>query len=337
MLDKYEELDFISSLNLPKMKQIPSGYNFQCVFCNEGHSKGRKKRAYLLINNRDKGNRYFCHNCGKSVSFKTFLEEYDHGLFLKYLDKERESKIKGLKNGSITWGKKQTIKYESKKNEIEYINLKEFPFIKVIQNNKAIEYLNRRRIPKKYFTSLYYCPIFSDDWGKYPFQDMVIFPFYDGEVNVYGFQGRSINRKLFHTHSLEGFKIYNIFNVDKNSRVYVFESIIDSMYIDNSVAILGSTVSKDFFSEIKDVVYCFDNDRTDVSYEKLEKLVNDGEQVFIWPDNIKQKDIGDLIEDDWTQTDIITLIDRHVVTGTKALVTIGLKKTRKRKKSYDAS
>ena len=74
MLDKFDELEFVNQLFLPRSKKVPSGLNFECPFCKEGKSQGRKRRGYLLLTDPQKGNRFYCHNCHIDLSFKNFLK-----------------------------------------------------------------------------------------------------------------------------------------------------------------------------------------------------------------------------------------------------------------------
>ena len=82
---------------------------------------------------------------------------------------------------------------------------------------------------------------------------MVIFPCYmpDGET-LYALSGRHIDFKRFYIHSKnESFKVFNIFGVNLNENVFIFESIIDSYTVDNSIACLGADISKNILKMIK--------------------------------------------------------------------------------------
>ena len=66
------------------------------------------------------------------------------------------------------------------------------------------------------------------------------------------------------------------------------------MFLDNAIAVAGSDLE---MKQLKNkAVYIFDNEpRNTEIIKKMEKLIDNNYQVFIWPKNIKDKDIYDII------------------------------------------
>jgi len=281
MLDKYEELSFIPRLGLKRLIRVPSGYTSECPMCLEGKSAGRKRRFFILTtSHKYKNVVVMCHNCSESMSLKNYLRHHEGALFVEYQELEKKRFIDNLRQGKMR--KKQ------QSNEIETEELKMIPLPQEFAPLKDFAlptmYLKKRKIPKKMLERLYYC-----NTPNHNCSDMVIFPFYKGE-EVYGYQGRSVTEKRFHNNVQEGFKLYNIYNVDTKKPVYIFESIIDSLFIENSVAMMGSDISTQMLKKLKEPIFIFDNDKTGI--EKSLKYAF-GNKIFIWPEALPTKDINE--------------------------------------------
>lgn len=336
MLDKFDELEFVNQLSLPRSKRVPSGLNFECPFCLEGKSKGRKRRGFLLLTNPAEGNVFYCHNCHKSLSFKNFLKEYNLSIYQDYLTKEKSLYIEKLKKGEIN-AKQRKTEWKVEKSKIKYFSLNGNYFRPVYRYEQALQYCLKRKIPQTHIERLFYVP--DEPISQYiaaplraeleTLRGMVIFPFYSIK-GIYGYQGRSIEGKRFHTRSQPGHKIYNVFNVDPNERVYIVESIIDSMFLSNSIALLGSSLGdSEHIKRLKDRVYVLDNDRTDDTLNQMEKLVDAGESIMIWPDWIEEKDINEMVINGKA---IFTFLETNIYSGLKAKVKIKTLKWKKKKK-----
>jgi DNA primase len=115
---------------------------------------------------------------------------------------------------------------------------------------------------------------------------------------MYGFYSRSIGTKMFCTYNNElniGYKVWNWFNVDKTKTVYIFEGIFDgiSSGLTNIIALMGAKLPDERLKELKDPVFCLDNDGvqsvTDNAIHKAaQRLAGYGKEVFIAiPDQIK--------------------------------------------------
>jgi len=114
---------------------------------------------------------------------------------------------------------------------------------------------------------------------------------YDTEFTDETFRGVCDNLSL----------IFNIFNVNLEAPVTVFEGPIDSFFFRNSVATAGATKIKEFFDDLDNIRYFYDNDQTGKknAMEKLKK----GLPAFLWKKffqenkykNKRLKDLNELI------------------------------------------
>ena len=172
-------------------------------------------------------------------------------------------------------------------------------------SHPAREYLLNRRLPT---SALYYTEKFKE-WTNSVKPDTfpdttqdegrIIIPFRTQEGDVFGFQGRSLsNTGLRYITVLldeDQPKIFGLDTIDHERTIYITEGPFDSLLIDNSLAMAGADVSglPDNFNHR---VFVYDNEpRNHEITARIEKHINNGDAVVIWPDNIKEKDINDMI------------------------------------------
>lgn len=327
-LERYQELEFVGRLNLPRMKRVGGGnLNFACVFCES--PQGRKRRGYILINRSD-NIIFYCHNCNRSMNLKSFLKETNLYLYEEYTKLEKEQYIKKLKDGKIRQ-KREKQDRDFKKSEVNYEKFPTEYFKPIAQNVQGIRYLRKRKIPNKRFKEIFFClPKENIPNELKVFQGMVIFPFIARDKGIYGWQGRSIKEKFFSTYvSEESPKVYNLFNVDDSKRVYVFESIIDSLFVDNSIAILGSDIDKSLIEHFKDLVFVFDNDRAGVL--KSIKYLELGYPVMYWPESLKSKDVNEMVlNKDFGDIPMVDVINNNLISGIYGITKMKLRGVKKK-------
>ena len=311
----------VAMLDVATAKSSDDGYlNFTCPYCNEGKSYGKKRRAYILKNEEY---RFYCHNCNEGKDFKWFLKDQDETLFRQYFTENRSTLLNEfLKTDNI---KKKKVEEEDTTVYMEF----DKSYVPVINIGVAIDYLKKRKIPKKYWDDIWWYinpqqDVNSDFYQKMPYENSIIFPFRKNG-RIYGFSSRSIKGKFFHIHLAhdKNNKIFNYYTVNKLLDVYIFESITDSFFMENSISLNGATASKKLLSEYKSPIFVFDNDKTGI--EKAKKKVEDGHKVFIMPSELKRfKDVNELVVAGVTPYKIKKLIISNTYSGKEALVRLAL-------------
>jgi hypothetical protein len=250
-----------------------------CPICQEGKSKGKKQRCYLYYYGDNL--MVHCFNCGIHHHFNNYLKIYFPHLYKQYM----------LDSGIF----KNTFNPVEKPKELKLFTIKDLKlnFIPITESKKGMAYLYRRGIDTKYFKLFYYTKNYRN------FGEGIIIPFWFNDEKIYGFQYRNLDKKLFHIYLPEqnkGYKIYNYFT--KAKEVYVFESVFDLMSnnipIENKISSFGSDIDVEKLNKFKKVIFCFDNDETGL--KKAKKYAELGYNIFIWPDNIKQKDFNDILQ-----------------------------------------
>ena len=106
-------------------------------------------------------------------------------------------------------------------------------------------------------------------------------------------------------------KLYGLERVDWSRTVYVVEGPIDSLFLDNCIA----TAQSDLRIRNKDVAVLIpDNEPRNLEVVKqIEKYINEGYRVVIWPSDIKEKDINEMILSG--KTNIKSIVDENTFSG----------------------
>jgi hypothetical protein len=287
------------SSRLDKFKVVKSNlYNFRCPICGDSQKNKNKTRGYLysVKNNTN----FKCHNCGISLSFNNFLKTIDSNLHKQYtLEKFKE----GFTGKNFTV---ESPEFEFKQPSFNKTKKLELNIPKASINSSAKIYLERRKInPEKFYyvdkfkewtNSL--VQTFNKNSLNYDEPRIIIPLIYQNKL--IGFQGRalnSLNKIKYITIMLDDDapKIYGLDEVQKDKPVYITEGPFDSTFIPNSIALCGADgdVSK---WGISNRVWIYDNEprNTDI-VNRIEKCINNGEKVVIWPNTIRDKDINDMV------------------------------------------
>lgn len=288
----------------------------RCFKCGDSEKNKSKTRGYFF---EHKGNYvYKCHNCGFACGLYGVLESVSPTLckeyaFENFREKEPARNVEPIKQ----------------KVEPLFTDLG-IRLDRLSQDHKAVKYVASRQIPKEKYSNFYYCSDFSAilrTFGKEGTkEDRLVIPFYDETGELLGVQGRSFNECKdairYITLKRQGCESlwYNLDKVDPRETVYVTEGPIDSMFIPNAVAMQGAKWIDDLPEKIKKskVVFVFDNEpRNEEIVNILEKYVNAGRHVVVWPEDINKKDINDMVLAYGLPT-TIKLIINSVYTGLSA-------------------
>ena len=281
------------SLKLLKFKKVKDNlYNFRCPICGDSVKNKSKARGYIYAvkNNTN----YKCHNCGVSISFNNFLKKIDPALHKNYTF-EKFTENKTGKNFVVN-----TPKFSFSKPKFKTkLNLP-----KATENIVAKEYLESRKLDPNQF---YYAEKFKE-WTNTKikiFEDTkideprIVIPLYYNKELI-GFQGRKIggnNMCKYITIMLneDSPKIYGLDNVNKNENIYIVEGPFDSCFLQNSIAMCGSDVDIGPFNW-RNVVYVYDNEpRNREIADRIEKRIDNGDKIVIWPSDIEEKDINEMV------------------------------------------
>ncbi len=300
------------SAKLQKFKRVKSNlYNFRCPICGDSHKNKSKTRGYLYSVKADIN--YKCHNCGASMTFSSFLKQQDPILHKQYVFE----RFKQGTTGRATVVEEPKFDFQTPKFK-KKINLP-----KASENPSADGYLTARKINsndfyyaenfKKFVNTLK--PTFDDT--KYD-EERIIIPLYY-EKNLIGLQGRSLgpSKVKYITVMLndDAPKIYGLDNIRKDAPIYITEGPFDSTFIRNSIAMGGADANVDRW-RISNPIWIYDNEpRNNEIVRRIGHTIDSGDSVVIWPSNIDDKDINDMV---MSGLDVQSVIESNTYTGLAA-------------------
>ena len=303
------------SSRLQKFKRVKDNlYNFRCPICGDSQKNKNKTRGYIY---QVKNNTNFkCHNCGASMSFNNLLKEIDVNLHKQYtLEKFKEGHTG--RNFVVEAPKFEFIKPVFKKS----IDLP-----KASTNSFANEYLVNRKIDPDRF---YYADKFMEwtNTQKQTFdtikkdESRIVIPMYDENKNLIGFQGRALGKSFtkYITVMLdeEAPKVYGLEKIDKTIAVYITEGPFDSTFICNSIAMCGADVDISNWG-ISNPVWIYDNEpRNREIVNRIGRTIDNGNSIVIWPTNIIQKDINDMV---LSGHDVMSVVELNTYSGLEAKI-----------------
>jgi DNA primase (bacterial type) len=194
-------------------------------------------------------------------------------------------------------------------------------------DHPARKIVQDRKIPVEFMSELYLCESFYKFTNKlipnkFPSLDgdhpRLLIPFRDEKGEVFAYQGRAFGKeqpKYLTIKLEERDKIFGLDRVDKSKHVYVVEGPLDSMFIENCIAVAGADVP----SMDCDYTIIFDNEpRNSALLKQMEKEIDRGSRVVVWPDNMKHKDINDMIIAEYSKEDIQQIITNNTFSGISA-------------------
>ena len=291
-------------------------YNFRCPYCGDSQKSRLKARGFIF--RKDSDLIYKCHNCGKCASFANFLKYVDSKIYNDYI-MEKYKKTDSEPN--IKFTEPNFLRGDSPLKRLKKISQLEW-------NHPVKRFVQKRKIPSSQHYELYFAPKFYA-WvnsiipNKFSKLDndhpRLVIPFFDEKRKMFAFQGRAFGDEIpkYITIILDPTKnkIYGLNRVKKDRPLYAVEGPIDSLFLDNCVAVAGA----DFTSLPMDTTIIFDNERRNKEVLKqVEKTINRGYKVVLWPSEVKEKDINDMILSGKTKYQLQQIIKQNTFSGIQA-------------------
>lgn len=321
----------------PKLERFaqkkPDLYNFRCPICGDSQKNKSKARGFVY----KKSNDYFfmCHNCGASHTFYNFLKFVDPSLLKEYT----YERFTNGETGNHNYPKPTFEEFKSQpafneKTEGKKINLDTIESLP--ESHYAKAYVKTRKIPEKYFSELYFAPDFKvlveslgvEKQNLKEEDPRLVIPFYNENNELFAIQGRALSESkiryititLVENELLQGhMKFYGLNKLDRNKKVYVVEGPIDSMFLPNAIATADADLTRAAKLELTDFVLVYDNEpRNKDIVKQIGKAIASGYNVTLLPENIKQKDINDMILAGISPGEILDLIDKFTFSNLRA-------------------
>lgn len=310
-----------SRLDLFKRKGR-SLWNFRCPICNDSNKSKYKARGYIY----ERENLFFyrCHNCGYSTTFEKFLETIDNFLYKEYSLEKIKSLGKPKQNNNYIFNQ-----------PFKDINIKQYKIdldsIADLHNKHyAKNYIESRKIPVQFQKQLFFTPNFKKfietinpekSKNLKLYDPRIIIPFYTSGGDLLAVQGRALedSKVRYITIKRPEYKdsllMFGLERVNKDSLVYIVEGPFDSYFLPNCIAAAGSELLR-IQSMFENKIFIFDNEPYNKEVCKnMAFAISRNNKVVIWPNNIKEKDINDMI---LKGLNVEQIINKNVYQGLEA-------------------
>lgn len=315
------------SIRLEQFKQKSEYlWNCRCPICGDSRKNKLKARGYVY---RRKSDLFFsCHNCGASMSFGNFLKQLNRPLYDQYVMERFKNESSGnTAKPDFSLAREKPV--FNTKLKINLPTIESLPY-----EHPAKQELVRRKIPKERFTSLYYAIDYREfihellpeyDYTRLIENDSrIVIPFYDENGDLLGVQGREMKKTGVKYITIkvddDAKKVFGLDKVDFSKPVYVVEGPLDAMFLDNSIAMMDATL----YTAIStvgnhDYVFVYDNQpRNKDVCRHMKRTIELGQKICIWPKNISEKDINDMILTGTTRSEVQSIIHTHTFADLRA-------------------
>ena len=307
------------SPKLPRFKRKSDNlYNCRCPIC--GDSKKNKFKARGYVYDVKNSLAYKCHNCGFSGGLGKLIEQVDPHLYNQYKLEKYKEKDNRQSNTATKFVYKPDFS-EYQKDPLDSVKrIKDLPFF-----SNPVQYIVKRQIPMEIARELCYVDNIQKLEDLFPEyknrligkEERILIPCYTRDKKLIGLTCRGINNDRLRYVTIKAIKdhplVFGLDKVDISKTIYVLEGPIDSMFVDNSISVGGSDFKRIANFAAKDMfVMVYDNQpRNKELISIMERSIEDGYKIVIWPDNIKEKDINEMILAGKSKDEVFKIINSN--------------------------
>lgn len=281
ILDKYIRIVLSQKHIFGSVNNSKEGYNFRCNVCGDSKKSKYKRRGWILKQKTPW--MYYCFNgsCNATMPAHVWLKKYFYQHYIDYVKETMQ-----MEKVDITIKEtSQPVEVNLPKEE-QVFNIDDLKYFKPIMSNEHNKFFKiakclceTRKIPvevwKKWFVAID---------GKYV--GRLIIPFYDDKGFIYYFQARALSsdysNKYINMVENRDEAIYNIHFIDRKKPVMLVEGPIDSLFLENAIAVCGLKFGEKIQKSIDEIKphYLLDYDKDGMS--KSLELLMQGKSVFLW-------------------------------------------------------
>lgn len=298
--------------------------NFRCPLCGDSQKSRTRARGYLF--STSDGVMYKCHNCGASRNLRSFLREVSPHLYESYvMETMREQAAGNQSEAQSAPPEPSSTLFETDLHRLGS-RVSDLP-----TDHPAREWWKSRSIPE----CRAHLARWVDPWcdtvervlapGKYGDKKSpvgrIAFPFVSKSGVVTSITARALDGEKPKYSSLRTSKSTDAVpfgdrDADYSRDVFVTEGPIDSLFLDNAVALGG--VNHNF--RVPNGVYVIDNEpRNEEVVRVMRRLVKDGERVVVWPRDFQHKDVNDAAS---AGVDVKAVVMNRIFSGLRAEIEI---------------
>ena len=282
----------------------PYKINFRCPICGDSQKNRSKARGWLL--ERDNKFSYYCHNCGASQGFNYFLKTVDPLLYNDYI---AEKFVANTVNETSA-KQESPEQFKTKTPVFKEDPLKKIKKVSQLQFDHPVKrYIEKRKIPTKHHYRLYFAQKFKT-WINTIIPDKfdpakigkdeprLIIPFLDENGKCFGVSARGFDPNGIRYITImfdERQKIFGLDKVNFDLPYYIVEGAIDSMFLENAIAMNGAEGTTHDIKNLENAIFVFDAEpRNKEIHKRMEKVIKNGHKICIWPNDLPGKDINEM-------------------------------------------
>lgn len=293
-----------SRLERFKVKSMsPYKANFRCNLCGDSQKSKTKTRGWITEFPKTGRLHFNCFNCGSSEPLGKYIKITDPNLYNdyvaeKYINKEKLEPVSAPIN--------QKAKTEPPKfNKATLSKIKKISQLK--HDHPVRVYVDKRQIPTNQHYRLYYAPKFMA-WINQIVPDKfasverdeprLVMPLINKSGDVFGVSARGFNPNGLRYITIlfdDQPKIFGLDKVNFNETYYITEGAIDSLFLSNSVAMVGADTNMSGLDNTSNAIFVHDAEPRNAEIcRRMENLLKGGYRVCIWPSDVPAKDINDM-------------------------------------------
>ena len=337
-MSTYIDIKFLNLLSsrLPKFKRKSENlFNFRCPHCGDSQKSQTKARGFVY---RKKNDMFFkCHNCGVGQTLGNLIKFVDPLLHKEYVfERFKDGKTSKKEEPEFDFTPSRLLKKSKPYAEFTRYDraLRQLRrFDELVQTHPAKKFVYDRQIPKEHWDKFFLATKFYEfcneiQPGKFPDlkndHPRVVIPFYDRAGEFFAYQGRAFGKEQpkYITIKFDKTKqkIYGLDRLDLNKPVMITEGPIDSLFLDNAIALAGSDADGGINIQHQQCTMIYDNEpRNEHIVSRMVKAVDNNFNLVIWPKTLEVKDINDMILSGKSTTQVQRLISNNTHSGLSAL------------------
>jgi hypothetical protein len=300
-------------------------FNCRCPICGDSKTKKNKARGYFYPVKNDL--QYKCHNCGVSMMFATFLKTVDSIQYSEYIIENFGERVhRSNSNVELAYSESHDRLVKKNPNLLDELmpRLSELPL-----DNEAVVFCRNRGIPETCFDYLYYIDDvkrieqLSERYANkiQTHEPRLVLPFYDHKLQLSGITCRALRGESLRYLTIKIKEnvplIFGLDRLNTKKPILVVEGPIDSLFLDNCIAVGGTAFGKVHELGLPDVTVIFDNQPRNAEVCKLmQAVINRDVKVVVWPQKYEQyKDINDMV---LANLDVKKLVKQNTYAGLEA-------------------
>ena len=281
-------------------------WNYSCPVCGDSSKNKLKARGYIYRTAQDLFCK--CHNCNYSTNLGNLIKYVDTNLYDQYvLERYKGGATRYNAHKDVSKMLPEPVKEELLMDDI-LDPLQRIDTLDV--SHPAVKYLLSRKIPRDKWNLLYFAPKFKKFTNgvtakfQEPIKDehpRMIIPYFTAHGKCFAYAGRAYGNEepKYYTIKVDETqeKIYGLERVDYAKRILVVEGPVDSLFLPNAVAVSGASFDTPTIRSIlANATIVMDNEpRNKDIVKQLEKYINLGYSVCMFPEHIQQKDVNEMI------------------------------------------